>query len=105
MPLRGGFFHRTVVEAIDGLGGPHGAFPSLHVGASFLAAWFDLRHHNALRGLIYVLPVALIAAATIVLRYHWVVDLFAGILLALLAHRLAPRLLARWSRAAGAQTP
>lgn len=103
--LRGGFFHRTVVASIDSLGGPHGAFPSLHVGASFLAAWFDLRHRNWLRGLIYIPLVALIAAATIVLRYHWVVDLVAGVLLALLAHRMAPVLLARWRRAGGVQAP
>lgn len=101
--LNGGFFHRTVVQSVDSLGGPHGAFPSLHMGASFLAAWFDLRHRNLLRGLIYVPLVALIAAATIVLRYHWVVDLVAGVALALLAHRVAPRLLARWRRAGGVE--
>lgn len=103
--LQGGFFHRTVVRSIDSLGGPHGAFPSLHVGASFLAMWFDLRHRNLLRGLIYVPLVALIAAATIILRYHWVVDLVAGVLLALLSSRLAPRLLARWRRAGGGEAP
>jgi membrane-associated phospholipid phosphatase len=103
--LQGGFFHRTVVESIDSLGGPHGAFPSLHVGASFLAAWFDLRHRNLLRGLIYIPLVALIVVATIVLRYHWVVDLIAGVLLALLASWIAPRLLARWRRAGGVQAP
>jgi membrane-associated phospholipid phosphatase len=103
--LRGGLFHGIVVRSIDSLGGPHGAFPSLHVGASFLAAWFDLRHRHLLRGLIYIPLVALIAAATIVLRYHWVVDLVAGVLLALLSHALAPRLLARWRRAGGGEAP
>ncbi len=104
-PLRGGTFHDIVVRSIDSLGGPHGAFPSLHVGASFLAMWFDLRHRNLLRGLIYIPLVALIAAATVVLRYHWVVDLVAGVLLALLAHRIAPRLVARWRRAGGVEAP
>jgi membrane-associated phospholipid phosphatase len=94
--LAGGHFHRIVVRAIDQLGGPHGAFPSLHVGASFYLAWFDLRHRNTLRGLIYLPLVVLIAVATIVLRYHWVVDLAAGVALALLASRIAPRALARW---------
>jgi len=96
--LRGATFHRMVVSAIDRMGGPHGAFPSLHVGATFLVVWFDLRHHNLLRGLIYVPLLLLIAVATIVLRYHWVVDLIAGATLALLAHRLAPVLVARWQR-------
>jgi membrane-associated phospholipid phosphatase len=97
-PLQGSTFHGIVVGAIDRLGGPHGAFPSLHVGATFLVVWFDLRHRNVLRGLIYVPLLTLIAIATIVLRYHWVVDLLAGVLLALLSSWLAPRLLARWQR-------
>ncbi|HEU4452189.1 MAG TPA: 1-acyl-sn-glycerol-3-phosphate acyltransferase, partial [Longimicrobium sp.] len=94
-PLAGGRMHALVVESIDRLGGPHGAFPSLHLGASFLAMWFDLRHRNTLRGLIYLPLVLLIAAATIILRYHYVVDLIAGVALALLASRLAARALGR----------
>jgi membrane-associated phospholipid phosphatase len=94
-PLQGSTFHGIVVGAIDRLGGPHGAFPSLHVAATFWVVWFDLRHHNVLRGLIYIPLLTLIAVATVVLRYHWVVDLLAGVLLALLAGWLAPRLLAR----------
>jgi hypothetical protein len=97
--LQGGTFHGLVVRTIDGMGGPHGAFPSLHVGATFLVVWFDLTHRNVLRGLIYIPLLILIITATIVLRYHWVVDLIAGALLALLAHRLAPALLARWRSA------
>jgi membrane-associated phospholipid phosphatase len=98
--LHGDTFHRLVVRAIDSMGGPHGAFPSLHVGATFLVVWFDLRHHNLLRGLIYIPLLILIAVATIVLRYHWVVDLIAGVSLALLATWLAPMLVLRWQRAA-----
>ncbi len=94
-PLAGGRMHALVVASIDRLGGPHGAFPSLHLGASFWAMTFDLRHRNTLRGLIYVPLVVLIAAATIVLRYHYVVDLIAGAALALVASRLAARALGR----------
>jgi len=97
-PLAGGPFLRLVRDTIDGAGGPHGAFPSLHVGASFLVMWFELRHRNRLRGLIYVPLVLAIAAATVVLRYHWVVDLLAGVALALLASWWAERLVSRWIR-------
>jgi membrane-associated phospholipid phosphatase len=97
--LRGGFFHSLILRAIEDMGGPHGAFPSLHVGVSTMVVWFDLRHRNLLRGLIYLPMVFLIAAATVVLRYHWVVDLMAGAALALLANHCAPRLLAGWRRA------
>jgi len=61
---------------------------------SLLACSFDLRF-NRLRGLVY-LPLLLgILVGTVVLRYHWVIDLPAGALLAALAAHAAPRLLAR----------
>jgi hypothetical protein len=95
-PVRGGAFHRLVLRSVEAAGGPHGAFPSLHVGASFYAALFDLRHGNTLRALIYAPLLVLIVFATLVLRYHYLVDLIAGILLALLASRVAgPRHAAR----------
>ena len=98
-PLPGGSFHQLVVRSIDNLGGPHGAFPSLHLGASFYAMWFDLRHGTPLRGLIYLPLVAMIAAATLVLRYHYAVDLVAGIALALVASRIAARAVRRRAEA------
>lgn len=88
-PLGGGFFHGMVVSAIDASGGPHGAFPSLHVGASFLSALVDLRHGDALRGLIYLPLVVLICVATVALRYHYAVDVLAGLGLAFGALRIA----------------
>ncbi|NIR42443.1 MAG: hypothetical protein GWN99_00945 [Gemmatimonadetes bacterium] len=85
--LSGGFFYDLVTSSIDRMGGPHGAFPSLHVGASVFACAFDLRH-NRLRGLIYLPIVLAIAVSTVALRYHYVIDLLAGLALALLAMRL-----------------
>jgi membrane-associated phospholipid phosphatase len=82
--LNGGFFHGLVVNAIEASGGPHGAFPSLHVGAAAYACLFDLRY-NRLRGLTYLPLVVLIAIATVVLRYHYVVDLIAGLMIAFFA--------------------
>jgi hypothetical protein len=88
-PVEGGAFHRLVLRSVEAAGGPHGAFPSLHVGASFYAALFDLRHGNTLRALIYAPLLVLIVLATLVLRYHYLVDLVAGVALALLASRVA----------------
>jgi hypothetical protein len=88
--LGGGFFHQLVVTSIDRMGGPHGAMPSLHIGASVFACAFDLRY-NRLRGLTYLPVVMLIYAATLVLRYHYVIDLVAGTLLGIAAIRLAAR--------------
>lgn len=103
VPLEGGYFHGIILRSIEAFGGPHGAFPSLHVGASFLAMTFDLRHGDRLRGLVYVPLVALIAVATLALRYHYLVDILAGVTIAWIALRLS----LRWHRAgkpAGAGT-
>jgi len=55
------------------------------VGASLFATLFDLRHRNPLRALVYLPLVATIALATLVLRYHYAVDLLAAVILALVA--------------------
>jgi membrane-associated phospholipid phosphatase len=96
-PLDVGFFLDVVRRSIDLAGGPHGAFPSLHIGASCLAAIVDFRHGDKLRGLIYVPFVLLIAVATVALRYHYVVDLLAGACLAWAAVAVAERGVARAS--------
>lgn len=89
-PLQGGTFHDMIVRSVDQCGGPHGAFPSLHVGVSSYLCFFDLKW-NRLRGLTYVPMVVLIAGATIVTRYHYVVDILAGVLIAAIALRAARR--------------
>ena len=90
-PLPPGPLHDVVLRAIAWVGGPHGAFPSLHVGASVFLCGFDLRV-NRLRGLTYLPLVMGIAVATVYLRYHYVVDLIAGTLIALGALFAAPRM-------------
>ncbi len=80
-PIPDGPIHQQVLRSVASTGGNLGAFPSLHVGVSVYNCLFDLRY-NRLRGLTYVLPVALIGVATVVLRYHYVVDVLAGALLA-----------------------
>ena len=95
VPIHGGAFHRIILKSVEQVGGPHGAFPSLHVGASLYATLFDLRHRNPLRALIYFPLVAMIALATLVLRYHYAVDLVAALVLAFVASGAARRAMAR----------
>ena len=90
-PLEGGLFHGIILRSIEGFGGPHGALPSLHVGAAVLGTTFDFRHGDRLRGLIYVPLVLLIALATLALRYHYLVDLVIGSALAVAALLVAER--------------
>ena len=94
-PLAGGYFHTLVVQTIDASGGPHGAFPSLHVGAAAYACLFDLRY-NRLRGLTYLPLVVLIAAATVALRYHYVIDWIAGLAIAVFSAWASHAWSTRW---------
>ncbi|HEX8904779.1 MAG TPA: phosphatase PAP2 family protein [Longimicrobiaceae bacterium] len=95
IPIHGGAFYQIILHSVEQVGGPHGAFPSLHVGASLYATLFDLRHRNPLRALIYFPLVAMIALATLVLRYHYSVDLVAALILAFAASWAARRAMAR----------
>ena len=90
-PLKGGYFLNLVVNADVSTGGPFGAFPSLHVGASWLLCFFDLRRRQ-LRGMIYIPLVMCIAAAILVLRFHYVTDLIVGFFIATVAVIIAERI-------------
>jgi hypothetical protein len=93
--LEGGFFYDFVLRGVEASGGLQGVFPSLHVGGSLYLCLFELRH-NRLRGLIYLPLVLAIYAATLVLRYHYVVDLIAGTALVLICLRLGRRTVNAW---------
>ncbi len=88
--LAGGHAHALVLKGIQEAGGPHGAFPSLHIGASAMVCLFDLRY-NHIRGMTYIPLVVLIAVATVGLQYHYVIDLLAGISIAVASLALARR--------------
>lgn len=89
-PLVGGTFHKIVLSGVVATGGNHGAFPSLHVGTTAYVCLFDLRR-NPLRGFTYLPMVMLIAISTILLRYHYVIDLIIGLAIAFWANRVASR--------------
>ncbi len=98
MPLTGGHFYQMVLVGVANSGGVRGAFPSLHVASSLYLCLFDLRT-NRLRGLTYLPVVILIYGATIVLRYHYVIDLLFGTLIALGCVRIGPWVFLRWAEA------
>jgi hypothetical protein len=95
--LSGGYFYGLVLRGVEATGGLQGAFPSLHVGGSLYLCLFELRT-NRLRGLIYLPLVLLIYVATLVLRYHYVVDLLAGTVIAAACLPLGRWAVARWIR-------
>jgi membrane-associated phospholipid phosphatase len=73
-----------------------GAFPSLHCGVMFLAIMLAWRH------LRWFFPVALffgvgLIVGTVYLRHHWVVDILAGLAVAVAADLLTPPLETWWA--------
>lgn len=64
---------------------PYNCFPSIHVAHSFVSALACYRVHRQL-GFIAVLCASLVALSTLFTKQHYVVDLIAGILLALAAY-------------------
>ena len=97
-PLHG-LFHlldqsRTVTAAVPLTA--KGAFPSLHCGVMFLAILLAWRHLRWFFPIMLFFETGLIVA-TVYLRHHWVVDIFAGIAIAIVADRVAPPLERWWA--------
>jgi len=97
VPLRGGFFYSLVVTAVSNSGGLIGVFPSLHGGSSLYLCLFDLKT-NRLRGLTYLPIVVMIYGATIFLRYHYVIDLVVGTIIAVSCTHLGRWAFLRWAQ-------
>jgi membrane-associated phospholipid phosphatase len=70
-------------------------FPSGHTMLSLLTAWMAWRCRSRFRWPITVLA-SLIVLATVYLRYHWVIDVIAGVALAVLLVWLLPRAYRLW---------
>jgi hypothetical protein len=84
--LTGGTFWRWVRETVDAGGAQKDIFPSLHTGSPTFFAIFSFRHRK-LFPFKYTWPVITFLAtqiiiATMFLRWHYLVDIFAGLALA-----------------------
>lgn len=81
---------RDLLDALEGI--KRDAFPSGHTSAALICLYYAFRFAPRLGR--YALPaVALMIVATIYLRYHYVVDILAGGILAGVCILLTPRLL------------
>lgn len=90
-------FVSTFVQFLVGLS-PHrvrDAFPSMHNTITLLTMIMAWRYHRLFFWI--QLPLALsLVFATVYLRYHYVVDIFAAIPVVMLAFYLTPRLQKQW---------
>jgi len=82
---------------------PCGAFPSLHVGISSVALIYAYKFRNFSRTykwiwFIYVPMVISLWFSTVYLRHHWVIDIFAGWAVAIVAVGASDKILDWWRR-------
>lgn len=90
-PLEGRTFYFLVLEAVSKAGPLRDIFPSLHTALPTFLSLFAWRHYQRVAPLATIFA-ANIIAATIVLRWHYAVDVLAGLLLAVTAFIVSPRL-------------
>ncbi len=82
---------------------PCGAFPSLHVGLSSVALIFAWKYRNVstLFRILWWLYIPLVTSlwfSTVYLRHHWVVDIFAGWVVAIVSYFASDYILGHWNR-------
>lgn len=88
--LSGGLFWGLVREAVDAGGAQKDIFPSLHTAAPTFFAIFSFRHRRH-APFNFTWPIVAffasqIIVATMFLRWHYLIDIFAGITLAVVAN-------------------
>jgi hypothetical protein len=97
--LQGGMFWKLVREAVEAGGAQKDIFPSLHTAVPTFLAIFSFRHRRLLP-FKYSWPVVAFVAtqiivATMFLRWHYLVDVVAGVTLAVVAS-VVGQILADW---------
>jgi len=101
--LQGNFYRRSANVWKDLQSFQRDCFPSLHTAFSAIALFFAFKYRNVYRGGkilfgIYLPLTVSLWFSTVYLRYHWVVDVFAGLILAVLAYYGAPKLNSIWHK-------
>ena len=79
--VQDGPFYQIMVVIYQYFEAPGAAFPSSHVAVAITTLYFSKLYLRPIRGL-HGLMVVLLCLATVYCRYHYVVDVFAGVLTA-----------------------
>ncbi|MDP9001500.1 MAG: phosphatase PAP2 family protein [Myxococcota bacterium] len=100
--LQGATFWRLVREAVEAGGAQKDIFPSLHTAVPTYFAIFSFRHRRLLPFKLWWPAIAFLATqiiiATMFLRWHYLIDVVAGVTLAV-AGSLLGQHIANWERA------
>jgi membrane-associated phospholipid phosphatase len=90
-----GPFFRIMALIYDVFEAPGAALPSSHVAASICTVWFSFRYRLRVRHL-HLVMVILLCLSTIYCRYHYVIDVLAGLLTIAVLLPLGNRLFNRY---------
>jgi membrane-associated phospholipid phosphatase len=101
-PIEGGFWWGLVSKMVDDAGAMLDVFPELHTAFPTLFALHALRHRRT-RPYRWLWPLSAffalnIVPSTMLLRWHYAIDVVAGLVLAVGAHRIAIAVAAREPR-------
>jgi membrane-associated phospholipid phosphatase len=92
-----GTFYSPVTAILDSARAPRDVFPSLHVGISTIVLWYGSKLGR--RWLLALTPLVVANwISTVYLRYHYLIDVFAGWAVAALAIAITGALLGAESR-------
>ena len=95
--LQAGPFFRIMAVLYDVFEAPGAAFPSSHVAVALATLYFTFRYLPRIR-VIHTIVVVLLCVATIYCRYHYAVDVIAGIATAVVLVPLGNWLYFRFGR-------
>jgi membrane-associated phospholipid phosphatase len=106
--IQAGMFFRVMAFLYEHFESPGAAFPSSHVAITLVTVYFSFRYLRAIRWPHLVLAV-LLCLATVYCRYHYAVDVIAGVATTLIFLPLGNALYARYhggtARPAGSHGP
>ncbi len=89
--VRAGVFYRLMRLIYDVFEAQGAAFPSSHVVVAIASAYFSFLYLRRIR-ILHAIAVVLLCVATVYCRYHYVVDVLAGMLVAVVLIPMANRL-------------
>jgi membrane-associated phospholipid phosphatase len=102
--VQSGLFFKIMAVIYDHFESPGAAFPSSHVAIALVTVYFSFLYLRRIRFLHLVLAI-LLCLSTVYCRYHYVVDVWAGLLTAAVFLPLGNWLYRRYGRNSDAQMP
>jgi len=97
--LYGGLWYNSLAQLYIINRNAFHCFPSLHFANSFIFLYFVIKYtNNKYLKYIFLFTIINLWISTLYLRWHYVIDLIAGLALALLATYLSPKINRLWKR-------